>query len=69
MTQVSKGARIAFGRRFGTSPEARARMDEANAAAIWTAQCRKCKVVFKGTLAAIRAGAHKCEPDDGGPAT
>jgi len=57
--QRLKAARIAFGRRHGASPEARARMEQANAeAADWRATCRHCKQTLKGTLAEVRE--HRC---------
>jgi len=57
--QRLKAARIAFGRRHGASPEARARMEQANAeASDWRTVCRRCKEPLKGSLAQLKE--HRC---------
>ncbi len=67
---MNKAARIAFGRRFGASPEARERIAKADAEALWFAVCTKCKTKYKGTLTDIRAGtAHICGVSGGEPSS
>ena len=59
MSRETERAKIAMGRRFGASPEARERMDAANAEAIWQGKCRHCGVPLKGTLKQLKD--HVCE--------
>lgn len=54
-----KRAAIKLGKTIGPSPEARARMEEADETAIWTGGCTKCRAILKGTLDQLRN--HKCD--------
>jgi hypothetical protein len=59
MTRELKRAAIAVGRRYGASPQARARMIEENSRLTWVGHCRKCKKTVKGTPSKLKN--HVCE--------
>jgi len=63
MTREMKRAAIAVGRRYGASPQARARIIDENSRLTWVGHCRLCKATVKGTPAKLRA--HVCEGEDG----
>ena len=49
---------VGMGRRFGASPEARARMAEADDSAVWKAVCRRCGEALQGSRKQLSA--HIC---------
>lgn len=59
-----KRMKVAYGRRFGATPEHREWMAEKNDQMVWHGTCRRCGQTLKGTPETIRA--HKC---DGSPST
>lgn len=69
---MNNGTQVRIGRRVGASPEARARMKEADDKAIWSGTCRLCGKLVKGDL--VNLMEHKCgdaaeeDGDDSKPA-
>ena len=63
MTRELKRAAIAVGRRYGASPQARARIIEENSRLTWVGHCPKCKKTVKGTPSKLRN--HVCEETSG----
>jgi len=59
VSATEKKMRIAYGRRFGATPEARERMEQENAKLIWRGRCRRCGEMLKGTPAQLKE--HTCE--------
>ena len=55
--------RVWKGRRFGASPEHRARLNAYNETQTWVGRCRTCGADLKGSLAELAA--HRCGGDSG----
>jgi hypothetical protein len=54
---------VAMGRRFGASPQARARLIDYGSQQVWIGVCRKCQRKVKGLPAQLAK--HQCEDSDG----
>ena len=58
-TRDQKRALIAMGRRYGASPQARARLIDYNSEQVWVGICQKCQKRVKGTPAQLKR--HQCD--------